>query len=192
MSNNILLCGVGGQGTVLASRLIACAAMQKGLPVMSAETIGMAQKGGSVFSHLRLGEDALSPMIGLGQADLIIGFEPSETVKMLPYLKEGGAVVTNANAIMPVTGSLQGSSYTGEEMLAYLRENVENLTVVDGNRACEELGSTKVTNVVLLGAALDTGVLALDENDFREAIRLCVKPRFVELNLKAFDYMKGK
>ena len=92
-NRNIVLCGVGGQGTVLASKLLAAAAMSKDLPVMSAETIGMAQRGGSVFSHLRMGKNLYSPMIKTGTADLIIGFEPGETVRMLPYLKEHGQVV---------------------------------------------------------------------------------------------------
>ena len=90
MNKNIVLCGVGGQGTVLASKLIASAAMDKSLPVMSAETIGMAQRGGSVFSHVRIGEDVYSPMIAKGEADIILGFEPGEAVRMLPFLKEGG------------------------------------------------------------------------------------------------------
>ena len=95
---NIVLCGVGGQGTVLASKLLAAAAMSKDIPVMSAETIGMAQRGGSVFSHLRMGNNLYSPMIETGTADLIIGFEPGETVRMLPYLKTGGHVVSHTPA----------------------------------------------------------------------------------------------
>ena len=90
MSKNIILCGVGGQGTILASRLIATAAMDKNIPIKTAETIGMAQRGGSVFSHLRLGEGTNSPLIGKGEVDLIIGFEPGETVRQLPFLKKGG------------------------------------------------------------------------------------------------------
>lgn len=101
-NRNIVLCGVGGQGTVLASKLLAAAAMSKDIPVMSAETIGMAQRGGSVFSHLRMGKNLYSPMIKTGTADLIIGFEPGETVRMLPYLKEHGrlsSVPTRSNQL---------------------------------------------------------------------------------------------
>ena len=100
-NRNIVLCGVGGQGTVLASKLLAAAAMSKDIRVMSAETIGMAQRGGSVFSHLRMGKNLYSPMIKTGTADLIIGFEPGETVRMLPYLKEHGQVVVSTHAIKP-------------------------------------------------------------------------------------------
>ena len=100
---DIVLCGVGGQGTVLASKMIAAAAMEKGLGVMSAETIGMAQKGGSVFSHLRVGDDMQTPMIAKGAADIIIAFEPAEAVRMLPYLKDDGKMVVNSHAVKPVT-----------------------------------------------------------------------------------------
>ena len=86
MSTNIILCGVGGQGTILASRLIAAAALRSGIQIRTAETIGMAQRGGSVFSHIRLGDGAASPLIARGTADLIIGFEPGETVRQLPFL----------------------------------------------------------------------------------------------------------
>ena len=117
MQSNILICGVGGQGIVLTSKLIAATAMEHDIPVMSAETIGMAQKGGSVFSFLRLGDDIYCPMFPEKTADLIIGFEPAEAVRMLPYLKDGGQVVVNTHPIMPVTATLGGSDYTGKEML---------------------------------------------------------------------------
>ena len=91
MKQDILICGVGGQGTVLASRVLAAAAMEAGHPVHSAETIGMAQRGGSVTSHVRVGEDAFSPLIPLGGADLLMAFEPAEAVRNLPYLRPEGA-----------------------------------------------------------------------------------------------------
>lgn len=189
MQKNILLTGVGGQGTVLASKLIAAAAMQKGLPVMSAETIGMAQKGGSVFSHLRIGAGVMSPMIRRGTADLLLAFEPAEAVRMLPYLKEGGTVVVNSHPVMPVTAALKGTDYTGREMIAYLQETVPDLLVIDGWQAMQELGNPKALNVVMLGAALKSGALDfLTEEDLLEAIRAKVKPRFVALNEKALAY----
>ena len=123
INKNIVLCGVGGQGTVLASKLIAAAAMEKGLRVMSAETIGMAQRGGNVFSNLRIGDSMHAPLLQSGQADVILGFEPGETVRMLHYLKPGGTVITNCRPVKPTTATLTGSSYDGTEMIAYLREN---------------------------------------------------------------------
>ena len=189
MQKNILLTGGGGQGTVLASKLIAAAAMQKGLPVMSAETIGMAQKGGSVFSHLRIGDDVMSPMIRRGTADLLLAFEPAEAVRMLPYLREDGTVVVNSHPVMPVTAALKGTDYTGREMITYLQENVRHLLVIDGWQAMQDLKNPKVLNVVMLGAALKSGALSfLTEEDLLSAIRVKVKPGFVALNEKALAY----
>ncbi len=188
MNRNIILCGVGGQGTVLASRLISAAAMKEGIPVQSAETIGMAQRGGSVFSCIRLGEGVNTPMIGTGQADLIIGFELGETVRQLPFLKADGRVIAADKAVMPVTASL-GGGYDPEAMRAFLRETLgERLSLVPAEEALEELGSPKVLNLVLLGCASASGGLGLSEESLEAAIRENVPPKFLELNLKAFRY----
>lgn len=191
MNKNIVLCGVGGQGTVLASKLIAAAAMAKNIPVMSVETIGMAQRGGSVFSHLRMGDNLYSPMIAEHSADLILGFEPGETVRMLPYLKEDGQIVVSSRAIMPVTATLSGASYCGEDMLTYLRKNIKNLLIVDTEKACMEIGSPKVMNILLLGAAVESGALGLEEKDLKNAIRSKLPERFHELNFTALSYVKN-
>lgn len=190
MNKNIILCGVGGQGTVLASKLIAASAMKKGLPVMSAETIGMAQRGGSVFSHVRIGEGICSPMIAKGDADLILGFEPGETVRMLPFLKKGGQVVTTRRAILPVTASLSGSNYNGEIMVSYLENHVENLLVIDSQKACEEIGSPKALNILLLGAAVSSGRLGFSEDDIKEAIKEKLPECFHQMNFKALSYIR--
>lgn len=189
MRKNIVLCGVGGQGTVLTSKLIASAAMKKQIPVMSAETIGMAQKGGSVFSFLRLGEDLYCPMFGKGSADLIIAFEPSEAVRMLPYLKQDGTVIVNSHPIQPVTATLSGGAYDVNEMLDYLKRHTKKLVTLDGNRACEEIGSPKVLNMVLLGAVLQENVLPITLEEIEDAMLKTVKPRFHELNSKALRYI---
>ncbi len=188
MQSNILICGVGGQGIVLTSKLIAAAAMEKKIPVMSAETIGMAQKGGSVFSFLRLGDELYCPMFPEKTADLIIGFEPAEAVRMLPYLKEGGRVVVNTHPIMPVTATLSGSDYTGSEMLEYLKRNVKDVLLVDGDKACEEIGSPKVLNMIMLGAAVKNDVLPFSVDDIETIMKKTVKPQFHELNSKALRY----
>ena len=191
MRKNIVLTGVGGQGTVLASKLIAAAFMKKGLPVMSAETIGMAQRGGSVFSHLRVGEGISSPMIAKGEADLILGFEPAEAVRMIPYLKEGGQVVTAIRPVMPVTAALAGGNYRGEDMLEYLREKVPNLLTVDTDAAIRELGNPKVVNVVLLGAAARSGALGLTAEDLQEIIRKRLPEKLHEINFRALNYTEA-
>ena len=192
MNKNIILCGVGGQGTVLASRLISAAAMAKGIPVMSAETIGMAQRGGSVFSHLRLGEGLYSPMVGRGEADLILGFEPAEAVRMIPYLKKGGQVVVSSRPVMPVTATLSGSNYDAGQMLDYLKAHVEHLTIVDTEEVMKAVGSAKVLNLILLGAALSTGALGLSREDLRQAIIDRIPERFHELNFKALEYYESR
>ena len=190
MSKNIILCGVGGQGIILASRLIASAAMERGLPILTAETIGMAQRGGSVFSHVRIGEGANSPMITKGDADLIIGFEPGETVRQLPFLKKGGTVVVSERPVMPVSALIGAGSYHPQEMLEYLEENAEQLIRVDADAAAAALGSSKVLNVVLLGAAVRSGELGLSEADLEQAIRERVPEKFLELNRKALLFGK--
>lgn len=188
MNKNILLCGVGGQGIVLASKLIAQAAMENSLPVMSAETIGMAQKGGSVFSHVRIGSDLSTPMIPKGGADVIIGFEPAEAVRMLPYLKKDGTVIVNSCPTKPVTAMLSASSYTGKEMLDYLKKNVERLIIVDCERAASEIGSLKVVNMILLGAAAATGELPISMADIKTCLAKRLKPQLLEMNYKALEY----
>ena len=192
MNKNIVLCGVGGQGTVLASKLIAAAAMKKGISVMSAETIGMAQRGGSVFSHIRLGEHLHSPMIAKGTADIIIGFEPAEAVRMLPYLKEHGQVIVSSHAIMPVTSTLSGADYDGKEIILYLKKVVNNLLVVDSEKACHELGSSKVLNILLLGAAISSGALGLTEEEIQDAIKERLPEKFHDLNYRALQYFKAQ
>ena len=188
MNKNILLCGVGGQGTVLASKLIAAAAMKKGLSVMSAETIGMAQRGGSVFSHIRIGDNLHSPMIATGTADILIGFEPGETVRMLPYLKKDGQVIVSSHDIIPVTAVLSNGSYDPEAMLAYLKQTVAHLLVIDTEEACLTLGSSKILNILLLGAAIESGALGLTESEIKDAIKERLPERFHELNFQALNY----
>ena len=188
MLKNIILCGVGGQGTILASRLIASACMNQNLPILTAETIGMAQRGGSVFSHVRIGDGANSPMIAKGQADLIIAFEPAEAVRQLPFLKKGGAVVVSSRPVMPVSALIGKTSYHANDMLSYLNATVEKLTIVDADLASRELGSSKTLNVVLLGAAIRSGELGIEEEHIVDAIKERVPEKFWELNLKSLAW----
>ncbi len=188
LKKNIVLCGVGGQGTVLASRILAAAAMQAGLPVRTAETIGMAQRGGSVFSCLRIGEGIHSPLIGPGEADLILGFEPAEAVRMLPYLKEGGAVVTGVRPVVPVSAMIGGTPYDPAEMLAFLGKRAGRLVTFDGDRALREIGSDKVMNVLLLGIASETGELGFDREALLSALETVLPPKLHEINKKALFY----
>lgn len=185
MNKNCLLCGVGGQGVVLASKLIAYAALEKGLKVRTSETIGMSQRGGSVVSHVRMGEEIYSPMIPMHSADVILAFEPAEAVRNLSYLKKGGVAVVNKKAVKPVTAALGQSLYDGEEMLCCLRKQVEQLYVVDGEEICRRAGSPKVLNVALLGAALGSGALGLSPGDIERQLEGAVKPQFAAVNREA-------
>jgi indolepyruvate ferredoxin oxidoreductase beta subunit len=184
-----LLCGVGGQGTVLASRIIAQAAMDSGRQARTAETIGMAQRGGAVVSHVRIGETpeerVTSPLIPDGQADVLIGFEPGEAARNLKALKPDGIVIVNRRAIVPVTASLGKSGYDGETVLKWLEANAAHCFVVDGDRAAQACGSEKVLNVVLTGALAETGAMGLSFEGIKQAMIRRVKPAFVEMNKKA-------
>ncbi len=188
---NVILAGVGGQGAVLASKLLARAAMGRGLSVRTAETIGMAQRGGSVFSHVRVGERPgecpVSPLIGRGRADAIVAFEPAEAVRQLPFLRPGGMVVTSDAPVVPVSAATGGPAYDLPAIMSYLRASVgDRLFVVDSAAAEAELGTAKALNVVLLGAAARAGALGpVTVDDLVAAVRAIVKPRFVDLDLRA-------
>ncbi len=188
MSTNIILCGVGGQGTILASKLIASAAMHRNIPVKTAETIGMAQRGGSVFSHVRLGDNVASPLMARGTADLIIAFEPAEAVRQLAFLKAGGCVVTSNRPVVPVSAMTGGPAYDLEAIMAYLRKQVNNLVVVDADQAAQDLGSAKCLNVVLLGAAARSGELGLTAQDIQEALHQRLRKKLWALNERALAY----
>ena len=188
MAKNILICGVGGQGTVLAAKVLSQAAISGGEHVLSAETIGMAQRGGSVTSHVRIGEDIYSPLIPKGQADIIISFEAAEAARNADYLKKGGMVIVNKKIVQPTTASLTGKTFSEDTMIEYLNQVADKVISVDTDQACSELGSSKVVNMVLLGAACKTGLI--NKDDLKAALKLLVKPDFYELNCRAVDYVK--
>lgn len=191
---NILLTGVGGQGTVLAAKVLAQAAQEKGWQVRTAETIGMAQRGGSVVSHVRMGnegEQVFSPLIMKGQADIVIAFEPAEGARVLPYLAPTGVLVSATTAVQPVTAALQGGTYQGEALIAQLEERFaasdQQLVLVPDAEICERVGNRRVLNTVLLAKAVAAGRVPLTLDDLRAAIGVCVKPAFIELNLGAIE-----
>lgn len=187
MKMNCLLCGVGGQGTVLASRIIAQAAMEKGLFARTSETIGMAQRGGCVISHVRIGE-TVSPLIPLGGADVLIGFEPGEALRCLPYLKDGGTVIVSTKVIQPVTASLTGKSFEGAPFLACLTKQAGHVIVVDGETICKICGSDKVLNTALLGAAAASGRIGLSLAEITAVIREKLPAKMIAINEKALQH----
>lgn len=181
MNKDILLCGVGGQGTVLASKILAATAMNAGNSVHSAETIGMAQRGGSVTSHVRIGE-SFSPLIPHGKADIIMAFEPAEAVRNLCYLKADGVVIVNKVPVKPITESLHDTGYDGVEMIEYLKKKC-NCIVIDSST----LGSAKFLNIAMLGVAVGTGKLGFDKEQVLEEIKTRVPAKFIDVNIKAFE-----
>lgn len=199
---NVLLTGVGGQGTVLAAKVLAQAAQAKGWQVRTAETIGMAQRGGSVVSHVRMGdngEEVIAPLVAKGTADMIIAFEPAEAARVLSYLAPDGVMVSATTSIQPITAALSSEPYLAETTVTSLEKRLNGcadaparFVLVDDEAVLSQVGNRKALNTVLLAFALKTGHLPLSLDDLRDAIRACVKPRFVELNLAAIDLVESK
>lgn len=185
MSKNVLICGVGGQGTVLAAKVLAQAAISGGEYVLSAETIGMAQRGGCVTSHVRIGQGIFSPLIPQGQADVLIAFEASEAVRNIKFLKQDGVVIVSRKVIQPATASLTGKTFSEGEMISYLQKNAGKVIDIDTDSVCRSLQSSKVVNMVLLGAICKTGIV--QKGQLKAALKLLVKPEFYELNVKAIE-----
>ena len=186
MNKDIMICGVGGQGTVLASRIIAASAMDLGHAVRSAETIGMAQRGGPVTSHVRIGENAYSPLIPYGSADIMLAFEPSEAVRNLKYLKPGGFAAVNTVPVMPVMESLKKSGYSAGEMTDYLKTKC-SCVFVDSEEMSEKFGSSKFLNIIMIGIAAGSGRLGIEKDVLISEIRKLVPAKFLDVNLEAFE-----
>ena len=185
MNKDILICGVGGQGTVLASRIIAAAAMEEGSAVHSAETIGMAQRGGSVTSHVRVGDGAYSPLIPRGSAELLLAFEPAEAVRNLAYLKPGGTAVVNTAPTRPVMESLNPTGYDGKEMIEWLKQKC-GCIFVNADEVCAPFGSAKFLNLILVGIAAGSGKLGIGKDTLLRQIERYVPARFLETDTRAF------
>lgn len=183
---NCMLTGVGGQGTVLLSRLIGAAAISKGYAVRGTETIGMAQRGGSVVSHVRMGEDMHSPLIPLKGADLLIAFEPAEAVRSLPFLKDEGVVIVLDRPVPPASNALAGD-YDGSQMLDYLRQKVEKLIVINDDELIEKCKNSKVINVALLGVAVKNELLPFNLQDAEQTLKERLPERFLKMNIAALN-----
>lgn len=188
---NIMITGVGGQGTVLAAKVLAQAAETRNWRVRTAETIGMAQRGGSVVSHVRLANQDEphidAPLIAHGEADLIIAFEPAEAVRCLGYLRPGGALVSATSSVQPVTAALSRDAYRSKPFLEYLRQTVPNCLLVDDTALIKQIGSPKALNVALLASAVAISDLGLTVEELRAAMHASMRSQFVALNDRAID-----
>ena len=184
MDKNILIVGVGGQGTLLASVLLGNLALDKGYDVKLSEVHGMSQRGGDVVTHVKISDNKVcSPLIEKGEADIIIGFEKLEAYRWLPQLKKGGAMFVNSQEIFPMPVVMGQAEYP-EDIDGQLAETAGTVKEFDALDVAATCGSTKAVNVVLLGAASEA--LPFSEDEWMKVIEENVKPKFVELNKKAF------
>jgi indolepyruvate ferredoxin oxidoreductase beta subunit len=182
---NILIVGVGGQGVVLASNLLAEAALKSGYDVKKTDTLGMAQRGGSVVSHLRYSDSVASPLIPLGEADLLIAFEKLEAARWAHFLKPDGLAVVNDLALPPLSVTLGADTYPGDgEVAAMVRCFTPALHVVPGTATAEKLGNSKMVNTVLLGYA--ARFLDIDAALLQSAIDAALPPKLRLANIAAF------
>lgn len=181
---DIALAGVGGQGSILAGRIIARTAEIDGHDVATSEVHGMSQRGGSVFSTVRYGANVLSPMIPKGEADVLLAFERLESLRYLDVLAEGGLVIVNDQRIAPALESLKSAAYP-DNIAEILRHHTDRVWMVPGLDRAVKLGNPKLANTVTLGALsaqLDLGIAA-----WRQALRELVPPKTVDMNLAAFE-----
>jgi len=185
MITNVLLTGVGGQGTITASQVLAEACLLQGWQIKKSEIHGMSQRGGSVESHVRFSPDGkvFSPTIPDGEVDVLLGFELLEALRGLPQVRPHGVVIVDPRRIVPITVALGGPAYP-EDALDRMEASGRRIIVVPAFEEAQKLGEVRAANVVLLGAA--AAVLDLKREVMEEAIRLVVKAKAVEVNLAAF------
>ena len=186
MLSSIVIAGVGGQGTLLASKILSEAAQRRGLFVRTSETIGMAQRGGSVSSHLRIGSEDVSPVIPLLHADVLIGFELAEAARQVNRLKPDASAVVNLDCIVPTNVALRQGEYHCEEYIAAIRKNVKKVFCLNAAPMAAAAGDARALNIVLLGFSVGAGILPFEDPEIREAMECCIKPRLLEINRRAF------
>jgi indolepyruvate ferredoxin oxidoreductase beta subunit len=188
MELDIVFSGVGGQGIVVSSDIFCEAALLDGWDVAKAEVHGMAQRGGSIVAHVRVGEEVQVPLIEKGRANVILGFELLETARTLPMLHKDGSVIVNTKYIPPST-SLVGSAkfLTHEKLLELIRDRAHAVYEIDGIKLANRLGNIIVANTVLLGALSALPENPVKKEAFEKAISGRLKERFVDINLKAFQ-----
>lgn len=185
MKTDILIVGVGGQGTLLASVLLGNIALKENLNVKLSEVHGMAQRGGSVVTHVRISDGEIaSPVLDNGVADVILSFEMLEALRALPFLKKGGKIYVNTQEIMPmpvITGAAQYPNNIPEQLEA----SGADVRYIDAETLAAEAGNMKTVNTVMLGALSNS--LPVGVELWMSAIEECVRPQFIEVNKKAFE-----
>lgn len=183
MTKKIMIVGVGGQGTLLASRILGNTVINEGYDVKVSEVHGMSQRGGSVVTYVKYGEKVYSPIIDRGEADIILAFEMLEAYRALPYLKEGGKLIVNTQEIDPMP-VITGSMEYPENIADKLSEKTD-VTLVDALSLAEKAGNFKAVNVVLIGVMAKSTDIPYDK--WIETIKTTVPEKFLDVNLKAFE-----
>lgn len=182
-TKNIVLVGVGGQGTILAAKLLTIGLMEAGYDVKMSEIHGMSQRGGSVSSLVRYGDDVQSPVIEIGTADIVVAFEKMEALRALEYLKPTGKIIVNDTEIYPLSVIIGTNAYP-EGIIEEIKSKV-NMRVMSATQMAEELGNKKVMNVILLGSIVKA--MGLMDIDWEKIIHDNIKKQFIELNIKALN-----
>jgi indolepyruvate ferredoxin oxidoreductase beta subunit len=183
---NIVFSGIGGQGIVVASDIFCEAALLDGLDVAKAEVHGMAQRGGSIVAHVRVGEDVQAPLIETGKADIILGFEMLEAARVLPMLKKNGTVIVNTKYIPPSTSAARSSKFDDKKILELIRDQAQKVYEIDGIEIANKLGNILVVNTILLGAISGIPENPVTKESLEKAIAGRLKEKYVALNLEAF------
>ena len=182
-TKNIVLAGVGGQGTILAAKMLTLGLMEEGYDVKMSEIHGMSQRGGDVTSQVRYSKDKVfSPVIEKGAADILIAFEEMEALRNLDYLKSDGTVVVNTERIPSMT-VLTGAEKYSEDVLSEIEKTIPNCTTLDATGMAAELGNPKAANVILLGALIKA--MGLTDINWEKIVKENVKSQFVDLNIEA-------
>ena len=188
-TKNIMIVGVGGQGSLLASKLLGHLLLTQGYDVKVSEVHGMSQRGGSVVTYVRYGSHVASPVIDEGEADFIVSFEILESARWLPYLKEGGQIVTNTQQIDPMPVITGAMSYPAD-LAGKMRGVGAKVDAMDCVTLAREAGNVKAVNLVLLGRL--SHYFDFPDEVWQEAIKACVPEKFLEVNRKAFALGKNR
>lgn len=185
---SIIICGVGGQGVVLMSELLGHAVVRDKLSIRGSEVLGMAQRGGSVVSNIRIGSEFHAPLVPEGRCDIMVVLEPSEALRNIKYLSGSSLVILNTRRIIPFTVFIEKSTYPELEIvIKKLNEVADNVIAIDASQIAEESGSLLSTNIAMLGALFGIGRIPVDVETMKSVIRKKLPARTMVANIKAFD-----
>ncbi len=182
-TKSIMLVGVGGQGTLLASRILGNTLLSQGYEVKVSEVHGMSQRGGSVVTYIKYGDKVYSPVIEKGEADIIVSFEELEAARWLPYLKKGGKIITNTQQVEPMP-VITGAMTYPTDIIAKIKEKGADITALDALALANEAGSSRAVNVVLMGVLSKMSDIPAEA--WKKALEECVPAKALEINRKAF------